>query len=103
MKPPTIEQALSNEFGAYWHGDELPPRSNEKFYEQNARQAAIRLRQAVGANQLASLKSYLEAIRNDPAHPFLAELVNTTGVGWMDEPERWSLFQRVVDLIVQSL
>jgi hypothetical protein len=102
MKLQSVEQALSDEFAAYWHGDELPKFSNEDFFNQNASNAAIRLRQSIAENQIGPMKAYLESIRNNPDHPFLAELVNTTGIGWMDSPESWGRFQRVMDLIKQS-
>jgi hypothetical protein len=103
MKPQSIQQALSDEFAAYWQADELPPFNKEDFYNQNARHAAIRLRQSIAEDQIEPLKAYLESIKTNRDHPFLAELVNTTGIGWMDSPESWGLFQRVIDLIKQSL
>jgi hypothetical protein len=107
MNPMDIKRALEHEFAAHWLIDELPNLDDETVLNtelpRRATNSARRLRMSVGDGQIEALKQYLDSIQANQQHPFLSVVANTTGMAWMDSPGDWKVFQRLLELIKNSL
>jgi hypothetical protein len=49
------------------------------------------------------LQALLRAIRADPRHPLVQQIEAETQVEWSDDPVTWSVFQRLMDLLLQAI
>jgi len=107
MSRKSVEDLLMNEVGAYWLGEELGDVTWTSLVEDRlpglAAQAAARLRYTVGEDRRPELQALLRAIRADPRHPLAQQIEAETQVEWSDDPVTWSVFQRLMDLLLQAI
>jgi hypothetical protein len=104
VRPVPIEEAIEQEFGAYWLGDEIPSFS-EKFVAEIlpewARHSAYRLRHAVGESEVEKLRAFLEMLTHDRHNPFI-DRISTSLIEWAD-PQTWPHFVRILEIIRAEL
>jgi hypothetical protein len=105
-RPPiSIEEAIDQEFGSYWLGDEIPSFSGEFVVEILpiwARDSADRLRHAVGESEVENLRTFLEKLVQNPRHPFIELISNSSQIYWSNS-ETWPHFVRIVEIIRAEL
>ncbi len=105
--PNTIEKAIKQEFGCYYMADELPEVWDEDFIKtelpRRASSSAQTLAYMLGEEEIPSLISSLRAMRNNPAHPLIQVICDSTLVDWTEEAEDWNVLQSLLDLIADNL
>lgn len=102
----TPHQALENEFSCYYLGDELPPLQSDAFRSslpQRTWASAIRLRQAVGDDNIGELINTLESLKESPDGALMGEITTATLIGWADDPKDWAVFQNLINQIIKYL
>ena len=105
MRPVPIEEALDQEFSAYWLDDEIPSFSEEFVAEILpiwARHSAERLRHAVGESEVENLRTFLDVLVRNPRHPFVELLSNSSLIVWNDA-DTWPYFVRILEIIRAEL
>jgi hypothetical protein len=105
-QPSSPHQAIENEFGCYYLGDELPPLQSDAFrasLPQRTWTSAIRLREAVGEDRVGDLIRALESLKTTPDGILMGEIESATLIGWTDDPQDWAVFQGLVDQIIDFL
>lgn len=101
-----VEQAVKNEFTAYYLLDEFPPQWDESFLEsdipERAARSAIHFKDALNDEQISSLVDSLHAASTDPTHPMVSIISAATQIDWVD-PENWPVLQTLLAHIVENL
>jgi len=104
-RPVSIEEAIDQEFGAYWLGDEIPSFSEEFVAEILpiwARQSADRLRHAVGESEVENLRTFLETLVQNPRHPLIEQISYGSQISWT-RSDTWLHFVRILQIIRAEL
>jgi hypothetical protein len=105
MRPVPIEEAVDQEFGAYWLGDEIPSFSGEfaaEILPMWARDSAHRLRHAVGESEVENLRAFLEVLVKNPRHPFIELISYGSQIAWT-RADTWPHFVRILEIIRAEL
>jgi len=105
MRPVAIEEAIDQEFGAYWLGDEIPSFSEEfvaHILPMWARDSADRLRRAVGEAEVESLRTFLGMLVQNPRHPLVEQISYGSQIHW-SRPDTWPHFVRILEIIRAEL
>jgi len=109
-QPPTSasgfepSEAVFQELVCYYLSDELPPTAAGlvRHLESEAPESAARIRHAVGREGVHAVIDLLQALRNNPAHPLVARIENSSLVAW-GKPEMRHHFQSLLDQIITHL
>lgn len=92
--PITPEDAIVDEFTAYYNADVLPGFIADHLEEQ-ADDSGARLLHILGRDGAVEAAELLRAMADDREHPLL-ELINTrTMFDWNADDESWERFQRI--------
>ena len=99
------QDALLDEFGCYWLGDEIPDVRSVSLMPEAARAAGRVLRQhRERASEVAVLLRELAA---DRSHPLFGPIAEGTLISWTDDDASWAKFQqvahRIADRITEAL
>lgn len=97
----TPKQAVLHEFSTQYLVDEMPrftPEFLETVLPRWAKASALRLSGQV--DDIGDLIQLADDLRQNPKHPMLPDLEHATSIDWTDE---WSVFSRLMDLLIGSL
>jgi hypothetical protein len=107
MMLSTIERAIKQEFGCYYIADELPAQWSEDFIQvelpKKASSSSQTLKYMIGDEKVPELVGILRAMQNDPVHPLIQVICDSTLVDWTEEPEDWRILQSLLGLIAENL
>jgi hypothetical protein len=102
-----LQDAIANEFGVYYHGDEMPVATSDSFVRDELSElttdSAKRLKHAVGEDSAAELAALLRAAADDPSHSLIRLISQRTDIGWEDEKETWKVLQQLLRQIADSV
>jgi hypothetical protein len=102
--PPsrTATDAIANEFGAYYHVDELPPVTGDGFdVAQRAAESAERLRYTL--DDPAEAAALLRAAAEDREHPLIGLIAKETVLDWQWDDDAWRVLQQLLRGIADDL
>jgi len=106
-KPDAAQDAIANEFGAYYHVDELPTVTSTGFVNdelpRRAAESAERLRHVLGDHVTAELGALLRAASDDPGHPLILMIARETIIDWQDEQDTWRVLQELLRRIADRV
>jgi hypothetical protein len=95
----TPQQALGQEFSAYYNADELVLKADDaEGIDRQAEDSADRLSRMVGAGQVESLADSLDEARLDPNGPLIALIRKETNLAWAEGGD-WPLLQALLERI----
>jgi hypothetical protein len=93
--PPSAQEALLEEFAAYYNADELPYFLPHGLDEQ-VDDSAARMVHILGTGA-AAVAVLIREMAADPAHPLHQTIEIQTMYGWNGDPESWQTFQQIAD------
>lgn len=99
--PPTPQDALLDEFTAYYTADELPGFIDDHLLEHGGDSAA-RLVHILG-DGAAELPDLLREMAADPGHRLVETIGMQTQYDWNGDPESWEKFQRLARHIADHI
>lgn len=103
-----VSEIVKGEFDAYYLMSDLPKELGESFVKADlprmAKDSADRLRRRAGVNSLTikDVIGFLEVVRMNPNHEFLASVQNVDSPIWTSD-ENWIIFRELLRLIIDSL
>ena len=99
-----LEEIIRKEFSCYYMADELPGWNQlEQELPEMARRSAVRLKHGLGNNEAQELIKLLEISSQDPNHSVIQTICDATLIDWAEEPQDWSVLQKLLHLIVMNL
>lgn len=102
----TPQKALESEFCCYYNADELGFVNTPEFRNSLPRRAwesAQRLSEHVGTDKIADLVALLLSMKAEPYGDMMLVIMQTSLMGWQDDPESWAVFKDLIDLIIKNL
>lgn len=68
-----------------------------------ARRSALRLQHALKNDQVQELIELVETSSQDPNHSLIQTICDVTLIDWTDEPEKWTILQKLLNSIAMNL
>jgi len=106
-KNTNLQQVIWQEFSSQYLPEELPPKWEKSFIEQElpamARRSALRLKHELKNDNVQELTELLETSSRDPNHSLIQTICDATLIDWADEPENWTVLQKLLNLIAMNL
>ena len=91
--PPTPQEALLEEFTAYYNADELPEFIHDGLAEQ-VDESAARMVHILG-NHASEVADLIHAMAADPSHPLFEAIGRQTLYDWNGDADSWEKFQEI--------
>lgn len=106
-KNTNLQQVIWQEFSSQYLPEELPPKWEKSFIEQElpemARRSALRLKHELKNDNVQELTELLETSSRDPNHLLIQTICDATLIDWADEPDNWTVLQKLLNLIAMNL
>jgi hypothetical protein len=106
-KTTDLQQLIDQEFSCYYMSDELPAAWDESFMEKElpkmARRSAVRLKHELKGENPQELIELLVTASQDPNHSMVQMICDATLIDWPEEPEDWSVLQKLLNQIAMNL
>jgi hypothetical protein len=103
----SLQQLIWQEFSSQYLPEELPPKWEKAFIEQElpemAKRSALRLQHNLKTSNVQDLIELLENSGQDPEHPLVQVICDATLIDWSEEPENWIVLQKLLYLILVNL
>jgi hypothetical protein len=103
----SLQAAIAQEFGSYYHVDELPVVTSDSFVSdelpKRATASARRLEHVVGDDARSELAELLRTASDDPSHPLVHSIARETLIDWHDEEGTWKVLQLLLRQIADTL
>jgi hypothetical protein len=105
-KNTDLQQLVRREFSCQYMSDELPA-WDESFLEEElpemAKRSAVRLKHELKGENPQELIELLETASQDPNHSMIQMICDATLIDWPEEPEDWSVLQKLLNQIARNL
>ena len=99
--PPTPQDALLEEFAAYYNADELPGFIHDGLAEQ-VDESAARMVHILG-NRAIEVADLLHQMAADPSHPLFETIGKQTMYDWNGDPDSWAKFQEIAQRMADGI